>query len=201
MNATYVSNRVFYVFFLTFLLAAFGMSIAGCSGSTPAVKPAPTPAVKVAKKEVPAWVNGEMPQEQRFYGMGKGPKGDDTAAAMEKVEGKAREGLKAELNILVDIIKFDHSEQVAEIISRYPLEEFNAHIDACAASVVEQAKSSETFEEKKGDVVVLSVLLQLEPEDLYKAIEAREGLPDEQKGRIRDYKDTFTQNAMKNLSR
>lgn len=174
------------------------VSLMACGGGEVQRKPSAKvskPAAP-AKKKAPAWVKGDFPAERAFFGSGRAPAGGDRSASVAVARTKALENLNAELELLVNVIEYDHSEQVAEIITSYPTDEFNAHIKACAEIAVEKAP----LEIYDGQGVTY-VLLRVTPENVYEAINQREGLPEEQKKRIRNYQGTFTDNVMTNLGR
>ena len=144
---------------------------------------------------LPSWAKGEYPSERAFFGHGEGP----LSGGEEAARAQAVKTLKLELALLTRGIKIDHEEQVAEVISRYPPSEFNAHVDAVVDVAVEKAEVRERHtSDSRGK---LYVLYTLSIEAFYDALYAREGLPEEQNTRVRNYSDTFTDAAMLNLSR
>lgn len=185
-------------------LAMFALLLAlgACSSAEPARKPTPAPAqaARPAPTPAPAWTEGAVPEQRAFYGVGSAPLGSQSQeAALEKARAEATEGLKAELQILAGLLKHDHSEQVAEIITRYPTDDFNQHVDAALDQLLQEAEALEVYQQQDPPRVYL--LLRVSPEALGQKLQAREGLPEEQKARLNDYGNVFVDNAMTNLGR
>ena len=186
------------------LLLCAALCLSGCAAADPvATKPAHSAAQPAAKPaaQAPAWTEGEVPAEQAFYGVASAPLGEDKGKALEAARAKATEKLKQEFGILLRIVKHDHSEQVAEIVTRYPTDQFDAHADACAQEALGKVELVESFEDKAHNPPLVHVLVKLTPEALFEAMDKREGLPDEQKARLRNYKNSYTKNVMINLGR
>lgn len=185
------------------LLITCALLASSVACSEPARRP-----VKVAPAEAttpvaaaPAWTRGEFPEGKLFWGTAhasiEGSEADAKAAATKK----AAKNLQAEVALLVNHLNVDHEEQVAEIVTRYSLEEFSGHIDGSVATALEQTQVVETWVDKGRTPKRLYVLVSLNPDAIFAAIYAREGLPDEQKNRVKDYEDLFRDSAMSSLSR
>ncbi len=188
---------------LMILGMAFGTVLMGCGGSEPARMPA-----KVKKEmskpkvaELPAWTNGEYAMERAFFGHGEAVMQGDEAAAMETARQAAMKNMALELDLLKRVIKSDHEEQVAEIISRYSPEELNGHVDAAASAAIQEAKMIDKVVDNGRQPNRLFVLYKLPVETFYEKLYAIEALPDEQKTRVKNYHQDFTDFAMKSLSR
>jgi hypothetical protein len=173
--------------------------LVGCA-SAPTPRPvAPQAAPQAAA--APEWIEGVKPAERAFYGVGSAAIGDDLASARQIATTRARDNLAAELEILANILRIDHRNQVDEIVTRYPTDDFNAHVQAAAEELLAQAQELDTYEHKDRNPATLYVLLKLAPNQLLDALQARPGLPDQQKERLKTFGDTFLENAMTNLAR
>ncbi len=152
-------------------------------------------------KPRPAWTEGEFPEGRAFWGTGEarvtGTEDEAKAAATKK----ATANLDAETALMITALQYDHEEQVAEIITRYPAEEFNGHIAGAFETSHGKIVVVDTYVDKSKSPHRVHVLVTLTLDDLFAAIYAREGLPDEQKKRIMDYEDVFRDGVMTKLSR
>ncbi len=176
--------------------AALGaLALTAACASAPAPTPDPAPARQEAAPPPaapPAWIEGDYPQEPLLFGRGAGNAPDHAREA-------AVPALQQELEILARILKKDHEEQVAEIITRYPPADFNARVDQAVQRVLTDAAPHATYADKQ-KVDAVFVLLAADPGALFDALEASD-LPAEQKSRLRDYRATFINNALTNLGR
>ena len=150
-----------------------------------------------APAPLPNWTNGEYPMERAFFGHGEAPLGAESS--QETARAAAMKMLKMELALLTRGIKIDHEEQVAEIISRYSPEEFNKHVAGAVEDALAKAEVRSTHESDSRKR--LYVLYTLPVDAFFDALYARQDLPQEQKSRVRDYRETFVDAAMLNLSR
>lgn len=186
------------------LMVVAGMIGAGCGGSEPARMPdkVKEAAAAPSAKPLPAWFNGEFPQEPSLFGYAEAPiAAGDKAAAMKKAEEVSLAYLGKELSLLVKLIKADHEEQVAEIATRYPVSEFDAHIDAAAAAALEQVVLVDEFVDEGHTPPRLLVFHKLPIDAVFKAIDARQELPDAQRSRVRNYAPDFTDAVLAGLAR
>jgi len=182
-------------------LASLPLALTLACGSAAPVTPAPRPtAAKPAATPAPSWTKGEYPKEDAFFGSAATPITATEQEAIDAARDRAMPGIKAELALLNGFVERDHEEQVAEIITRYTTEEFNAIANAVAESCLSSAVVAETWIDESSSPRVLHVLFKLTPEDYYNALFAS-ALPEEQKTRIRNYSTTFTSNVMNNLAR
>lgn len=182
------------------LLAASTFSACSEPARRP-VKANPANTPKAPAATAPDWTQGEFPAERAFFGTAYAPVSGSEADARTAATKKATENLTAEIALLVVALKTDHEEQVAEIVTRYSPEEFNGHVDGSVATALEKVKVTTTFTDKSRTPPRLHVLVRLELDDVFAEIYARDGLPDEQKNRIKDYEHVFRDGVMANLSR
>lgn len=172
-----------------------------CGGTAP-VTPTPKPTANAVPVNSPSpeWTRGEYPKEDAFFGHAMAPVQGTEQEAIAQARERAIGNIKAELAILNKFVKTDHEEQVAEIITRYPTEDFNRIADASMEKSLDAAAVAATWTDQSTSPPVLHVLFKLSADDYYDALFASE-LPDEQKTRVRNYGSTFTTNVMTNLGR
>lgn len=186
------------------LVVAVGMIGAGCGGSAPARMPDKVKEAAAAPRaaSLPAWFNGEFPQEPSLFGYAEAPiAGGDKVAAMKKAEEISMAYLGKELALLVKLIKDDHEEQVAEIATRYSVSEFDAHLDAAAEAALEKVVLVEEFVDEGHTPPRLLVFHKLPIDAVFEAIDARQELPEAQRSRIRNYAPDFTDAVLAGLAR
>ncbi len=179
------------------LAASLALTSVACSGDAASRMPDKTKEAieNPTPVQLPPWTQGAYPAEPSFFGYGEAT----TQVGEDQAKAKALELIKLELGVLTRNIKGDHEEQVAEIISRYSSEDFDAHVDAVAAAVLEKAERVERFDDTSRSR--LYVLYKLPFNTFYEALYARDGLPDEQKNRVKTYEGTFTDVTLKGLDR
>ena len=171
----------------------------GGSGAAPGPKAAPTAAL-TAPTPAPTWLGGDYPKRSSLFGHGAASLAEGEESALAQAKEKAIGNVKAEVAILNQLVKTDHEEQVAEIITRYTTEDFNAIADASAESVVSKLVVVEEYTKKGDNGETLYVLFEIPIDDYFAELDAS-ALPDEQKKRITDYRSTFTDNFLENMAR
>ena len=183
------------------LTMAIATLIAACA--EPARRPDKVKPVaeKAPAAERPGWVDGEFEATKMFWGTGWAAITEGEEAARTAAGDSANENLGAELQLLVAALSTDHEEQIAEVISQYPLEEFNAHMAEVKSATVAGTEIVDTYIDRSRQPNRLHVLVKVSPDAFFQAVEAREGLPAEQKNRIKDYGNVFLDGVMENLGR
>jgi hypothetical protein len=166
-------------------------------------KPATPAAMGTAEpvRPLPVWTEGEFPAGKTFWGAGRANISGTEDEAKTAAVKAATANLTAETALLAVALKADHEAQVAEIVTRYSTEEFDAHIDAALVAAQGKVAVVETYVDKTRSPKRMHVLVTLSLDDTFAAIYAREGLPAEQKDRIKDYEHVFRDGVMANLSR
>ena len=142
----------------------------------------------------PEWTEGVFPVEDAFFGLGEAKMGDKDGA-----KAKARTWLQKELGLLATNIKADHEEQVAEIISRYPPEKLNKFVDDAVTASVDKAEEVDRFEDAGRKRSFM--LIKLPFDTFYETLLASPELPEEQKKRIRDTRNTLIDGTLQSLGR
>ena len=183
---------------LTMALATLIASCAEPVRRPDKVKPV---AEKSPVAERPGWVDGEFEGAKMFWGTGWAAITEGEDAARAAASESANENLAAELQLLVAALSTDHEEQIAEVISQYPLEEFNVHMAGAKAATVAGTEVMDTYIDRSRKPTRLHVLVKVSPDAFFQAVEAQDGLPTEQKNRIKDYGNVFLDGVMENLGR
>jgi hypothetical protein len=177
------------------------MALVGC-GAADTVKIPDNTEVSRTSVEVPAWTQGEFPVEEAFFGHGEAPiVNGDVAAATEAARAKALENLRMEMQILSGTINRDHEEQVAEVISKYSIDDMAKNIKIAEDRGVDGAELVATFTDDGKTPPRQHMLVKLPIEAYFAAVASLPELPDEQKKRVRDFRSTFVDNVLTNLAR
>jgi hypothetical protein len=180
--------------------ALLATTIAACA--EPARRPVEVnPEAAMAAAPRPAWVDGEFEEGRVFWGTAGVAITDGEANATAAAIKVATDNLGDEIQLLGTALAVDHEEQVAEVISRYPLEDFEAHMAGAKATAIEKVTVVDTFVDSVRQPNHAHALVTLSIDDFFAAVAAREELPREQKKRIEDYGHFFRDNVMSNLGR
>jgi len=173
-----------------------GLMTASCGGPPPAVRTT----APVKPSGPPAWIKGDFPTEEAFFGHGEAP---ITAQGPEMAKEAARAGavtnIEREMKLLTQALKADYEEVVSVDPSVYDLYKMFEDIDQAAAESIAKAEIAETWTDTSRSPPVMHVMLKLPLETYYATLFAR--IPDEPEQRIKNYEHTFTRAVLESLGR